>query len=435
MDKKRILILTSTGGSGHFQAAKAKYHEAKKAYPDAYILQKDILVDWVGLLGNMATNQWNSAQIRSNIFLLITFSFFQRLADVLFWPWFFFSTVRTCLTYKINHIIDTQPLATSAIIKAIRWIKWWKKKEILFEKIITDLPTKETKHFFSPIKRLSKKDRPFLKLITTKPLLDPDQTEDAFWENQCHLPLKMVCYQPFPLRATFLEYAQKPPFSLENFSLDFSIPSPIDLSLTKKILSFGKETQAKYSQGKLSLSIPAQDKVAIIMLGAHPNLLSMVAYTKWFITLLQKSKGGNHHLFVFCNNHQTPKINLQKKILQIMQQEKHYPKHLNIIALPSQNDQIIAPLFHRSNATLTRSGGLTSMEILSICKGIIWIHKEPSLTLPTFLFHAKTIHEGMPKWERGNARYLEIKKGAKLVTPDTFEKISAPYFSPSNCCY
>ena len=82
------------------------------------------------------------------------------------------------------------------------------------------------------------------------------------------------------------------------------------------------------------------------------------------------------------------------------------------------------------NATFTKSGGLTSMEIIAACKGSVWIHQcSAPKYLPKAFRYFKTIRGGMPPWENGNAKYLIAKKGASFVTPATFEKQCADFFS------
>jgi hypothetical protein len=134
-------------------------------------------------------------------------------------------------------------------------------------------------------------------------------------------------------------------------------------------------------------------------------------------------------LIIFCAK-STKQHSLQNKIAQMLLNTKDYPSTLTILPLPYQEDTIVAPLFHRSDLTLTRSGGITAMELLTTCSKTILIHKGvPPKWLPNFLKELPTVKEGMPPWERGNARYLEVKKGAKIVTPETFKSVVKNYFA------
>ena len=70
------------------------------------------------------------------------------------------------------------------------------------------------------------------------------------------------------------------------------------------------------------------------------------------------------------------KNSLLKRMHDFVQKVDNFPMHLNIIPMCFQGDEVIAPLYYRSDATFTRSGGLTSMELLSVATGQIWIHSE-----------------------------------------------------------
>ena len=91
-----------------------------------------------------------------------------------------------------------------------------------------------------------------------------------------------------------------------------------------------------------------------------------------------------------------------------------------------QCDDVIASLYYRSDATFTRSGGLTAMELMSVAQGQIWIHSETRHGT----INGESLGRGMPIWERGNASYLQEKKGARFITPETFFDGCIPYFLP-----
>lgn len=71
---KRILILTSSGGSGHIQAASAKRTEILQKHPDAIVYSVDMMQDWLGrCFGKLMAESWNRAQRSEN---LLTLRFF-----------------------------------------------------------------------------------------------------------------------------------------------------------------------------------------------------------------------------------------------------------------------------------------------------------------------------------------------------------------------
>ena len=85
----------------------------------------------------------------------------------------------------VDQIVDTQPVGTFAIIKAIKLARKITGKPLKLEKIVTELPTDNVIHFFKPIKLLSSTDRSLIKLITTLPLLKENQTAEGFWKKNC----------------------------------------------------------------------------------------------------------------------------------------------------------------------------------------------------------------------------------------------------------
>ena len=155
------------------------------------------------------------------------------------------------------------------------------------------------------------------------------------------------------------------------------------------------------------------------MLGSNPNPSVILSYLNLFLSNTYHSP---HILFLFCNS-QVGTIN-PLLLLHLLQKHKEYPKHLTIVPTPHQEDQAIAPLLQRTNTMITKSGGLSSMEILTACKGDIFIHEEPK----------KQNHPGMPLWEKGNARYLAHYKQAQFVTPSTFPLTSLLNTTPSSSC-
>ncbi len=122
---KKLLIITSSGGGGLIQAANAKEQEIRLKYPNIEIVRRDVLKDWVWKwIGSLSIKMWNTAQKKGNVKALKFLCINMAASDVLFWPHVFFKTLYTLCTEKIDHVIDTQPLATAAIIKVLRLFHW-----------------------------------------------------------------------------------------------------------------------------------------------------------------------------------------------------------------------------------------------------------------------------------------------------------------------
>ncbi|MBN2479222.1 MAG: hypothetical protein JXA94_03255, partial [Parachlamydiales bacterium] len=113
-------------------------------------------------------------------------------------------------------------------------------------------------------------------------------------------------------------------------------------------------------------------------------------------------------LFIYIANEN----DLFNFIYESIKNNINYPQNLKIIPMSFQDDTTIAPLFFRSDATITRSGGSTILELLAVANGKVLIHSEGKLK--------QNLIKGMPYWEVGNALYLKKFKNSELVNTDNF---------------
>ena len=118
-----------------------------------------------------------------------------------------------------------------------------------------------------------------------------------------------------------------------------------------------------------------------------------------------------YYLFIFCGDFRKDKKNLFYKIFNLIENFEDYPKCLNIIPMSFQKDDVISDLFHRSDITITKSGGHTIMELMAVAKGEKWIHSEGRGE------EFEELLKGIPFWEAGNACYLREKFGGDIVNP------------------
>ncbi|OGN61256.1 MAG: hypothetical protein A3F40_02870 [Chlamydiae bacterium RIFCSPHIGHO2_12_FULL_27_8] len=153
---KTYLIITSSGGGGHLQAANAIEQEILSREQDIKIIKKDFLMDWVGFpFGNFSSSAWKFAQIYQFIYFQKIFAKLQRYAEIIFSPFVFIKLLKLLCKEEISFIYDTQCLTTRAIVLAIKIYNTKKNKDLKIQKIITDLPIKTSSHFFRSIKKLS----------------------------------------------------------------------------------------------------------------------------------------------------------------------------------------------------------------------------------------------------------------------------------------
>ena len=431
LEKKTVLLITSSGGTGHLQAAKAQIAKTQRENPHAYIIQKDILIDWLGnFLGRSFVLMWNRCQKKGHHKALRFFSSQTPIADLIFWPYVFCNTLSTILSQDVDHIIDTQFIGTSPIIKAIKIARKLTNKPLILEKVLTELPTDHIAHLLKPIKSLSSPDRTLIKLISTSPpLLQQGQTAEAFWQRYCGLSETEVCYQDLPLRPHFAKLYDRSQHPKQKLHIQIKVKNAIEKFIVTDTIKKGN-LQSDTNQDYIAITIEPEDRVATILLGSQPTEKATIQYVKKFIDIIHRTAHAQkrHLLFVFCNNYAEPRNSLLRRVHAVIQQASFYPSCLNIIPMCFQDDEVIATLYQRSNATFTRSGGLTSMELLAVAQGQIWIHSEVKQKQAT----NEELAKGMPVWEKGNALYLQQTRGAKFITPATFFDTCIDYFLPES---
>ena len=424
---KKILIITSSGGGGLIQTANAKEQEIRANHPNSVIVRRDLMKDWMfDWMGRYCINKWNLAQQRGDVAAQTFCVWAQCLAEYLFWPNLFFGTLLTALKEDIDHVIDTQPIGTSPIIRALRIFNWRRKKRVCLQKVLVDLPTKRCTHFFRPIKNLSKKNRPFLRLTTIIPLLEEGQTGEEFWQTNCRLSEKEVQYEDVYVRQSFLKCKGKGR-AVDPVTLKVRYKNNEEIQLMRKTFERGS-IKATIQEGEVDFQLMPQDRLFTVLLGSQPANEATLNYVKKFAQLVAESGSPKipTHLFVFCSDHKTGERSLFRRVADFTETMKEYPKHFSIVPFSFQNDDVIAPLFSRSHITCTRSGGQTAMELMCVSNGEIWIHSEAKKDAEGNELSMQELLQGIPGWESANAVYLQKLRGAKIVTPETFAPFARP---------
>lgn len=405
---KKILIITSSGGGGLLQTAKAKEQEAIARHPNVQIVRRDVLKDWVPF-SSFSINFWNKAQQKGDISRQAFCHKYQFIWDYMIFPIVFLKSLYTIYKENIDHVIDTQNLATSAIVKAIRVFNRHKRRRLRVEKVLVDLPTKMATHFFTPIKKLSKRDRRVFRLVSIKPLLDEGETDEQFWQSTCRLSADEIKLEEVYVRQAFQKYKHK-----ERPTQEIRVPIQTkgeeELSLMQQAIQRGS-IDATLQGDSLEVRIPPEDQMATVLLGSQPAVEATLKYVKKFIDLAREFPKIKTNLFVFCADHQTGEATLFRRVVEDVLKTENYPTNLSIIPFSFQCETVIAPLFNRSDITCTKSGGQTAMELICVSTGQVWIHSESKVGEPLL--------EGIPAWESASAVYLQKLHGAKIVTPDT----------------
>lgn len=407
---RKLLLITSSGGGGLLQTANAKEQEALKENPDIQIVRRDLLKDWVWKpIGEYFINFWNKAQKKGNVSAQMFCVYSQFLADIFLHPIIFSYTLYTLYREDIDYVMDTQPLGTSAILKAIRIYNKTRGKNLKLEKIIVDLPTKGATHFFRPIRKLSSRSRRLVQLTSIPPLLEEGETAEDFWQSTCKLSAKEIRLEEAYIRQGFREYKGKTR-SLQPTSVRIHCKNQEELSFMQKAYQRGS-VEAHVKGNDVEFMIEPTDRVMTVLLGSQPAGEATTNYVKAVIENVKKSPKERFLLFVFCADHTEGKLSLFRKVAEAVSEAKDYPKGLSIIPFSFQSENVVASLFHRSDLTCTRSGGQTAMELMSVSTGEICIHSEAK--------NGQDLLKGIPGWESASAVYLQRIKGAKIVTPET----------------
>ena len=167
--------------------------------------------------------------------------------------------------------------------------------------------------------------------------------------------------------------------------------------------------RAKVGENEVEFTVEPADRMVTILLGSQPARIATRSYVEKLASLAKEYPNTRIHLFAFCADHMEGKETLLREVSHFASSIPDYPKNLSIVPFSFQNEAVIAPLFYRSDATCTRSGGQTAMELMCVSTGEIWIHSEAN--------EGQDVLKGIPGWEAASALYLQKLKGAKIVTP------------------
>lgn len=418
---RTVLIITSSGGGGLLQAALAKEQEEKAKDPFVRIIKRDLMKEWYfKRVGHWGIRQWDQAQRKGHVAVLKSAVYLQPISDFIFWPRIFLIALKTFFKEDVDHIIDTQPTFTSAILCALRVFNRLRNKQVMIEKVAVDLPTKLNTHFFRPLKSLSDRDRQIFRLVTLPPLLEESQTAEEFWRKQCKLSEGEVKYEYYPIRQSFRKYWGVPK-SRSAMVLVSHISNVEEKELMSRAIARGP-LRAELTENRAKFFLDPQDRVVTLLLGSQPAFEATLNYIKTWIALAKEPSAGMApiHLFVLCAHHKIGENSLLRHVSDLICQTKEISSQLTVIPMTFQNEEVIASLFWRSDATCTRSGGQTAMELMCVRPGEIWIHSELKRPISSSEENVLSrLLKGIPGWEAGNARYLHQLHGAKIVTPTT----------------
>lgn len=414
------LIITTSGGGGHITAANAIQHHKRQKSPDNRVYQLDMMrsgCSYGESIGKKCTDLWDDAQKNGDVVKQKNLIFLQPIAEAFFFLGTFFTLLNQLLKFEKlpKKVICTQPLHLFAITLAVRfanWIRYKEGKKITHVDLhLTDLPTHHAKHFLGGLCRLhalSQKSFDMMRVHTPKSV---NEDSDYFWKEHAYLKPEQIKYEPLPVGE---DYNNVDALPLPRTSLEISISSNCE----------------KYN-------IRGNDKVGLIMLGTNPEREAILAYLDEIIKeglkskSLSKDNDSAYYFFIACGKAEYGKSTnpLYEEVMDKIGQA-NLPPRIKIVPFINQP---LSPIFARSDLTITRSGGMTSAEIIALKqrkedKKRVFIHSPIKEKIQDTLGKPETnpslimsrLIDGIPLWENGNALYLYRHKEvrASIITPE-----------------
>ncbi|NGX32506.1 MAG: hypothetical protein K1060chlam4_00554 [Candidatus Anoxychlamydiales bacterium] len=421
--KINYLIITASGGAGNLHGAKAQKQILEKNDPNANVITKDFMLDWLGvLMGNFGVYAWNTAQKKGSVRLQKFLGNGIRILNILFWPRIFFSAYQDLLKHDIDFVFHMQALGAPAIIKAIRLYNRVKKKNVELKIIFTDLPACKSTHYFNPIKRLSKKDKKILLISSIKPPLKKDQTEEEFWNENCRISMDRVCYDPYPVRESFYKLENKKRENID-YKIKINFTNDVEGNFIEEISKKGNTHFIK-NESSIEYTIKPKDFLITIILGSKPCFKAIYKYIYDLTQFMKKNLvKKNIIIFPYCSASKDPVI---KKLHKMIMKIDEFPGNLTIAAMSFQKEDVIAAIYFRSDLTITKSAGQTAMELMKVSKAKFFVHTECNLKVSEAT--NEKLLKGIPVWESGIASFMQEKMKAQLINPKSFIDVCKEHF-------
>lgn len=417
MNNAWILGLYTSGGSAHERAMEDLCRR------NPHILQVNVLnsnCTFFPGLGRFCAWAWNTAQQKGDVKLQVLLGNLQKLAEKIFYlPTYY--TVLKILQSKEGHlperVVATSPIFLAAICRAVvEANKMANGRSIAsVDLYMIEPPTDDALYYFDTIKGLPSDHRRLIRLYAQHPIqedIEKSSSEEQYWLNKAGLTFDQIVFDP-PVKEVFKQ-------------ADALLPRPGDpLALQLK----------GYSD---PFFIRAEDRVGLIMLGGIPTCEAILHYIDAAITLAENERiachPGRNYLFVGCGKET---LGLYDRVHAYLD-SRPSPAHLKIVPFLNQP---VEQIFGRSDFSITRTGGMTSLEILELKRRrgddkLILLHAQlkdsefeegsDQETHQEYL-----ITKGIPLWEGGNARYLrKALPGVSVVTPKSCSVYMIKKFYP-----
>lgn len=452
-------------------------------------------------IGKKCTDMWDNAQQVGDVDKQHHLVQLQPIAEAFFFLGTFFTVLHMLLTAQTlpKKVICTQPLHFLAITLAVKAANFFRfnehRKITRVDLYLTDLPTDKAEHFLGSLRRLhwlSQSCFEMIRLHSPEPIAKDLPAKLEFWKNHAHLQPHQIKHQPLPLNPAFKEPHNLPlPGEATNLSLSLFTEQE------REAMAMLELEQKEALSDTHQFNIKAEDKVGLIMLGSVPEKDALIQYVDSIIEASNKQHfdpdGPTYYFFVACGGggqmnaegeeslYSTicTKIaaahykNLAKRFVplnkdpaspapphehSIIEDTPKTPEsdQENIFAscdTTEQNllhylspkvkiipfiGQPVAKIFARSDLSITRSGGMTSAEIMALKKREgdnkqILIHS-PEKKIPEGNHKEVRQHllKKIPLWENGNAQYLALNSNvnADIINPVLAKNVLQDFLAP-----
>jgi hypothetical protein len=376
-----VFIWASLGG-GHKTAKDAIQEQLKKKYEkkgkkldtsaDYDITGEKILssvtIPFLGKLGKIGADAWNNAQKAGNLRALRRIAALDAIVEFLLYPLIYFRVKHLLMQMgqEPKHLISTQAFGLKAIASATAAVNRQKGWNMHWDVYLTDLPSKRATHFFPSIRRAVKNEnlRKLITLHAPHPLVKPGTSEKDFWEKYCG-KVTVKTTNTFPIRQAFMETKK---LGKELSSPSTTIKMKLNNEKESAILDCGKKSEDAKTY---NIPIKKEDKVGFLMLGSVPTTESVRAWLHTFVQAAPKMGGPQPYFFLYCGapekaDAKNPLLQNITKEIEDLRKQGSLPENVHIIPFTNQDADFIALLMARSDLTITRSGGATSMELLQL---------------------------------------------------------------------
>ncbi|HXH55509.1 MAG TPA: hypothetical protein VNK03_07200 [Gammaproteobacteria bacterium] len=411
------VFLFSSGGGGHKQAMEAMRRTdlersvEREAVPANYQARSiDLMLDWLGSVGEWSVNQWNDAQKQGDVAKQEQLVSQQPLGNFFFGPIIFWKTYKLLeQNPEILEIVNTQAMCNQQVCQAVLEINRRFNRNVHIRLMMTDLPTEKAVHFWNSLKALSPLERSVITVYSIKPMV---QNVQAFFDEHCGAGLKVEIAQP-PVRKEFLagEHRSRKHI-IEECYLTYKANNPVEIAVLQNQNESSGDNQFK-------IHIGPDETVMSIMLGSQGGA-AILEYVKKVVEDFKRNGNPENPLifFVYCGSGATDASVLFKNVSEYLATVQPLPAGLRVLPLGNQGPLAIAEGLERADKVIMRTGGLASFEAL------VMNEQNPG---KEFLLHSES-HETDPKaqlaaipvWEQGNAEYLIQQFGARVVNAETF---------------